>query len=160
MNSIRIFSTLLLALLASVTRTIAADPASTASPGTPPAREFAAVEQFLHLSDAELDEIARVVERIRAMTPEQRATLAKEIAAFRAMPEPQRRHLRQGWGQVSDELRDGWRAMMQAATPERHAEIRAKLQSLPPEERAAYRQRLVEEFLAQRHPPAATSREK
>lgn len=150
MNLMRIFCLLFTALLANLTQAIAAEPAGTASASTTPAREFAAVEQFLHLSDVELDEIARVVERIRAMTPDQRAALAKEIAAFRELPEPQRRHLRQGWGQMPDELREGWRDLMHAATPERHAEIRAKLQSLPPEERTAYRRQLVEDFLTRR----------
>lgn len=114
------------------------------------AREFAAVERFLDLNDAELDEVMQVIARIRAMTPEQRAALRDEIAAFRQLPEPQRQQLRRGWGQMPEELREGWREMMQSLSPEQHAAMRAKLQSLPPEERAEYRRKLVEEFLAQR----------
>lgn len=127
-------------------RLTAEDSSSTATPVSGSSQEFAAVEQFLHLSDAQLDEMLEVIRRIRAMTPEQRAALHAEIAAFRQLPEPERRQLRQGWGQMSRELRDGWRQMMQAATPERRDEIHARLQTLAPEEKNAYRQKLVEEF--------------
>lgn len=135
----------------------ATPPGTAASADAAAVREFAAVERFLHLSDAELDEIAQVIARIRAMTPAQRAALRDEIAAFRQLPEPQRQQLRRGWGQMPDELRDGWREMMQSLTPEQHEAMRAKLQSLPPEERAEYRRQRVEEYLAKRASEATPS---
>lgn len=135
-------------LLAALTplRLAAAEEASPSliEPGS--GQELAAVEQFLHLSDEQLDEMLQVIRRIRAMTPEQRAALHAEIAAFRQLPEPERRQLRQGWGQMPRELRDDWRQMMRAATPQRRAEIHAQLQALAPEEKNAYRQKLVEAF--------------
>jgi hypothetical protein len=109
--------------------------------------DLAALEQFLNLSDAELAQMQQVIARLRAMTPAQRAALRDEMAAFRKLPEPQRLQLRQGWGWMPAEIQDGWREMMQGATPERRTEIQTKMQSLPPEEKTRYRRQLVEEFL-------------
>ncbi|HRE08226.1 MAG TPA: DUF3106 domain-containing protein [Opitutaceae bacterium] len=125
---------------------------------TPPARaaqapapgELAALEQFLNRSDAELAQMEAVIARIRAMTPEQRSALRREIASYRQLPEPQRQELRLGWGGVSADLQTGWREMMQSSTPERRAEIQAMLQSLGPSEKTRYRQELVEAYLKAR----------
>ena len=117
-------------------------PASSAS-----VSELAALEQFLNLSDAELAQMEAVIARLRAMTPAQRTTLRTEIAAFRKLPEQQRLQLRQGWGGMPAEIQSGWREMMQSATPERHAEIQAKLQTLTPDEKMRYRRDLVEAYL-------------
>jgi uncharacterized membrane protein len=105
---------------------------------------MAALEQFLSLSDAELAQMADAIARVRAMTPEQRAALRKEIMAFRQLPAQQRQHLRQGWGSMPADIQDGWREMMQSTPPEQHAAIQAKLQSLSPAEKAQYRRDLVE----------------
>lgn len=113
----------------------------------PELKDLATVEQFLGLSDAELDQVQQVLARIRAMKPEERAALRTEIAKFRQLPEGQRQQLRQGWGWMPREIQDAWREMMQAATPERHAEIQKKLQAMTPDERLAYRRQLSEEFL-------------
>lgn len=132
---------------------------------TPPARhspeelrELSAVEQFLDLSDAQLDQLQAVIARIRAMTPAQRAQLRQEVLQYRRLPDTQRERLRQGWeerhpgmgrgwGHMPAEIRDAWREMIQQATPEQHAAIQARLQTLSPEERSAYRLRLVEDYL-------------
>lgn len=110
-------------------------------------KDFAAVEQFLGLSDSELDQVQQVLARIRAMKPEERAALRAEIAKFRQLPEGQRQQLRQGWGGMPREIQDAWREMMQSATPERHAEIQRKLQAMTPDERLAYRRQLTEAYL-------------
>lgn len=123
-------------------------PAPASSPAAASsASELAALEQFLNLSDAELAQMEAVIARLRAMTPAQRATLRTEIAAFRQLPEQQRLQLRQGWGGMPAEIQTGWREMMQRATPERHAEIQAKLQTLNPDEKMRYRRDLVEAYL-------------
>jgi Protein of unknown function (DUF3106) len=124
-------------------------------------KELGAVDQFLRLSDAQLDQLLEVIARIRAMTPEQRARLRREITQFRELPAAQRERLRLGWeethpglgggwGRMPPEIRDGWREMIQHATPEQHAAIQAKLQTLSPTERTAYRKALVEEYLKQK----------
>ena len=117
-------------------------PAPTHPPG-----ELAALEQFLNLSDAELAQMQQIIARLRAMTPEERAKLREEIAAFRQLPEPQRQQLRRGWGAMPPELQAGWREMMQSASAERRAEIQSKMQSLPPDEKMRYRREVVEEYL-------------
>lgn len=129
-----------------------AAPLTAQTPPAPPAAstsasELAALEQFLNLSDAELAQMEAVIARIRAMTPAQRTTLRTEIAAFRQLPEQQRQQLRQGWGGMPAEIQTGWREMMQSTTPERHAEIQAKLQTLTPDEKMRYRRDLVEAYL-------------
>jgi len=123
--------------------------AATPSPSvaSPAAGELAALEQFLNLSDAELAQMEQVLARLRAMSPAQRTALRAEIAAFRKLPETQRQQLRQGWGWMLAEIQNGWREMMQGATPERRTEIQAKLQSLSPDEKMTYRRQLVEEYL-------------
>lgn len=110
-------------------------------------KELAAVEQFLALSDADLDQVQQVIARIRAMKPEERAALRTEITRYRQLPEAQRQELRQGWGWMPREIQDGWREMMQGASPERRAEIQNKMQSLPVEQRMTYRRQLVEDYL-------------
>lgn len=124
-----------------------------AEPATPAARpaadvkDFSAVEQFLGLSDAELDQMQQVLARIRAMKPAERAALRAEMEKYRQLPEGQRQQLRQGWGGMPREVQDAWREMMQSATPERRNEIQARLQSLEPEARLNYRRQLTEEYL-------------
>lgn len=129
-----------------------AAPLAAQTPPAPPATstaasELAALEQFLNLSAAELAQMEAVIARLRAMTPAQRATLRTEIAAFRQLPEQQRLQLRQGWGGMPAEIQTGWRELMQNATPARHAEIQAKLQTLNPDEKMRYRRDLVEAYL-------------
>lgn len=118
-----------------------------AAPPPAAAHEFAAVEQFLNLDDAELEQLQQVIARLRALSPAERAVLRQEIARYRSLPDDQRQHLRQGWGRITPELQAGWREMMQHATPGRRAEIQSRLQSLSPEEKVAYRRQLVEEYL-------------
>ena len=89
----------------------------------------------------------QVIVRLRAMSPEQRAALRDEITTFRKLPEPQRLQLRQGWGWMPAEIQNGWREMMQSATPERRMEIQTKMQSLAPDEKTRYRRELVEAYL-------------
>jgi hypothetical protein len=50
------------------------------------------------------------------------------------------------------EIQDGWREMMQGATPERRAEIQAKMQTLTPDEKTRHRRELVEEYLRAKAP--------
>lgn len=113
-------------------------------------KELAAVEQFLGLSDAELEQMQQVIARIRAMKPAERAALRTEIEKYRQLPENQRQQLRQGWGWMPRDVQEAWREMMQTATPERRAEIQGKLQSMDPDTRLTYRRQLVDEYMKQR----------
>lgn len=113
-------------------------------------KELASVEQFLGLSDTELDQMQQVLARIRAMKPAERAALRAEVEKYRQLPEAQRQQLRQGWGWMPREVQDAWREMMQSATPERRTEVQTKLQSMTPDERMTYRRQLTEEYLKQK----------
>jgi Protein of unknown function (DUF3106) len=127
--------------------------AAAAQPAARPAaelKELAAVEQFLGLSDAELDQMLQVLARIRAMKPAERAALRAEVDKFRQLPENQRQQLRQGWGWMPANIQDAWREMMQNATPERRTEIQTKIQSLSPDDRIAYRKQLAEDYAKQK----------
>ena len=112
-------------------------------------KELASVEQFLVLTDAELDQMQQVLARLRAMQPAERAALRAEIEKFRQLPDAQRQQLRQGWGWMPREIQDAWREMMQSATPERRTEVQAKLQAMTADERMTYRRQLSEEYLKQ-----------
>lgn len=135
---------LLLLLLAARPNVMAGEP----SP-RPPAelKELASVEQFLGLSDTELDQMQQVLARIRAMKPEERAALRAEVAKYRQLPEAQRQQLRQGWGWMPREIQDAWREMMQSATNEERTEIQTKLQAMSPDDRLAFRRQLTEAYL-------------
>jgi hypothetical protein len=146
---VRLGFTLLLSVGTMAAQTSSPRTAPTPVSGAAPS-ELAALEQFLNRSDAELAQMEAVIARIRAMTPEQRVALRREIASYRQLPEPQRQELRLGWGGVSADLQAGWREMMQSSTPERRAEIQAMLQSLGPSEKTRYRQELVEAYLKTR----------
>lgn len=125
---------------------------SASAPTRSPAeiKELAAVEQFLGLSDVELDQMQQVIARIRAMKPAERAALRTEIEKYRQLPEGKRQELRQGWGWMPREVQDAWREMMQNATAERRNEVQQKLQAMDPDARLAYRRQLVNEYLKQK----------
>jgi hypothetical protein len=125
---------------------LGAEPAAAARPAAE-LKELASVEQFLGLSDVELDQMQQVLARIRAMKPAERAALRTEIDKYRQLPEGQRQQLRQGWGWMPREIQDAWREMMQGATPERRTEIQTKMQAMDPEARLTYRRQLTEEYL-------------
>ena len=113
-------------------------------------KELASVDQFLGLSDAELDQMQQILARIRAMKPAERVALRTEIEKFRQLPDAQRQQLRQGWGWMPRDVQDAWREMMQSATPERRTEVQTKLQAMTPDERMTYRRQLSEEYLKQK----------
>ena len=147
----RFFAHALLGLALAMPLVRSAEPGAARSPEQ--LKEMAAVEQFLNLSETELDQMLQVISRIRAMKPDERAALRQEIARYRQLPEAQRQQLRQGWGWMPAEIQNGWRDMMQQATPERRAEIQARMQSLPPDAKTAYRRQLVEEYLKAKAAP-------
>ena len=110
------------------------------------ASELAALEQFLGLSDAQLDQLMAALARVRAMSAEERAAFAAEIRAYRGLPGEQRRQIRDGWGRQGAESRDDWRRMMLALDPEARARVQAELQSLPPDERVRRRLEMLEDW--------------
>jgi hypothetical protein len=117
--------------------------------------EFGALERFLTMSEAELDEMQQAIARVRAMTPGQRAQLRAQIAAFRQLPEERREQIRGGWGWHDARDREDWRVMMHAKTVEERAAIQAELQALPADQRVARKHAILDAWRAARPPAAA-----
>lgn len=134
--------TLLVVVLVFATQLVAADGAPPPAPA-----DFAALEQFLGLDDAQLAQMQQAIARVRAMSPAQRAQLKTQIAQFRQLPASEREALRQGWGQESPEIREGWRTMMQSLDEPARAAIRQRLETATPEERIKLRREMVQKFL-------------
>ncbi len=132
-------------------RTSPSPPAASSPAAT--AGEFAALEQFLALSDAALAEMEQVIARVRAMSAAERQALRDQMAAFCRMPEAQRLQMRRGWGAMPPEFHTAWREMMHSAADERRAEIQARMQSLPPDELLPFRRKLVEAYLKDKAAP-------
>lgn len=141
-------SSLFLLLIAGLLRAADPSPASPL-PTTDKELDLAALERFLDLPDDELDQMQRAITLLRAMGPQEKAVLRREMEKFRRLPEAERRQLRHGWGAVEKRVQDAWRQLMHTATPERRQEIQRQLQALPPEKKADFRRQLAEEFLQQ-----------
>ena len=109
-------------------------------------QELAALEQFLRLSDEELDRIQEAIGRVRAMPLEERRAHAEEIVRFRSLPAEERTRIRDGWGWRSARDRDDWRAMMQGLSPEERQEIHEKMRNVDPGERTALRLEILERW--------------
>jgi hypothetical protein len=110
------------------------------------ARELQAVEQFLELSNEQLDQLIAALTRIRAMDSAQRDALAAEIIRFRTLPEDRRRQMRDHWkgtghGHGRPEDIDSWRLMMSSLPADQRERIQETLQSLPPAEKPAFRRK-------------------
>ena len=133
---------LLVATLAACAGFAAQDDANRATP----AAELAALEQFLSLSDAQLDQLQAALARIRALSPAERAAFAEEILSYRALPGEQRRQIREGWGRHSRDSREDWRALMQSLNPQERARVQQELQALPPEQRLQRRLELLDQW--------------
>lgn len=151
MKIITVFILGWLVLMPATMRGAETSPSAARSPAE--LQELSAVEQFLDLTDTELDELQQVLARIRAMKPEERAALRAEIEKYRKLPEQQREQIRRGWGWMPREVQEAWREMMQGATPERRTEIQTKMQAMDPEARLNYRRQLVEEYLKSKDAP-------
>jgi len=110
-----------------------------------------ALDHFLTLSDAELDRLAAAIDRVRAMSPEERAQFRARIARYQQLPADQREQIRAGW--VSERDWADWRLMMEETAPERRNEIHQKLRAMPFEERAAFKNGLLEQWRKTGRPP-------
>ncbi|HEY0945741.1 MAG TPA: DUF3106 domain-containing protein [Opitutaceae bacterium] len=114
--------------------------------------DLAALDRFLSLSDAELDQLQQAIARVRAMTPAERAGLREKMLAYRRLPAGERENLRLGWGWLNEQDRSDWPAMMHALPPEEREAIRVQVLALPPEERAARKHALLEQWRSRSKP--------
>jgi hypothetical protein len=112
-------------------------------------QELAALEQFLTLSDEQLDRIQAAVARVRSMPLEERQAYAQEIIRLRSLPQEERAQIRQGWGWQTPEDREDWRTMMQKLSPKERQELHESMGELPPGERVQFRVKVLEEWRKQ-----------
>ncbi|HLP08256.1 MAG TPA: DUF3106 domain-containing protein [Opitutaceae bacterium] len=118
--------------------------ASPAAPETPATevQEFAALERFLSMDDAQLERIQRAIARLRAMTPAERAALHDRMHSFHRLPPGERARVRAGWRDERDQA--DWPRMMHALPDAERSAIQAELQSLEPADRATRKHELLE----------------
>jgi hypothetical protein len=137
-----------------VSRSDGAAPSAGHSPDaasvSPVESELVALERFLSSSDAELDDLRRAIDRVRALSPEERRRLLERIVTFRALPESQRAQVRAGWGWVDARDRREWPEYMHALEAEERRSVQSAIEALPPQKRAAYKHALLERWRAQR----------
>lgn len=106
--------------------------------------EFAALERFLAMSDAELDAMQQAIARVRAMSPEQRAAFRAQLTEFRQLPAERRDEIRSGWGWHDAKDREDWRTMMRAKSPDERAVVQRELLALPADQRSARKHALLD----------------
>lgn len=110
--------------------------------------ELAALDQFLTMDNAQLDQLQLAITRVRAMTPDERAKLRAHIADYRQLPVEQREKIRAGWGWQNDADRNDWPLMMHSLSEADSATIQTELQSLTPEQRTTRKHALLEAWRA------------
>jgi len=110
--------------------------------------DLAALDQFLAMEDAQLDQLQQAIARVRAMTPAERAGLRVQIAEYRRLPTEQREKVRAGWGWLTEADRNDWPQMMHSISDAERAAIQAEIQALPPEQRATRKHALLEAWRA------------
>lgn len=115
-------------------------------PAAAAADDLVALECFLSLSDTELDQLQQAIARVRAMTPAERAALREKTLAYRRLPAAERDTLRLGWGWLNEQDRTDWPKMMHSLPVAESEAIRKEVLGLPPEQRAARKHALLEDW--------------
>lgn len=124
-----------------------------AAPADPAEAEFAALDRFLAMTDAELDATQQAIARVRAMSPKEREAMRAQIAAFHRLPSERRDEIRVGWGWHDPQDRDDWQAMVHAKSPADRAAIQQELLALEPSARQARKHALLEAWRRERAAP-------
>lgn len=115
------------------------------------------IERFLHLSDEQLDRLMKGIERIRAMTPEERKDFAEEMRNFRRLPPEQRDRIRQRMRTVSPEDHEDIRTMIESMRPRERRRMLREMQGLDPEERMEYRLERLRQWRERKQPEDQSS---
>ena len=111
------------------------------------AADLRILEQFLSLSDDDLARIQALIQKIRDMSPEEKEAYKAKVREFHRMDPGKRSAIRKGWGRVSEEMRRGWMEMMHGLPDEERMRIHNQMLEMGPEERIAYREKLVKAYL-------------
>lgn len=99
-------------------------------------RESRMLLHLLHMDDAELMKLRQTVERIEAMSPEERAQMRERLGKLQEMDPERRQALRERFQAIPKEAREAMRQRWMDMSPQEHREWRQKLREMSPEERA------------------------
>lgn len=110
--------------------------------------DLAALDQFLTMDDAQLDQLQQAITRVRSMTPAERASLRTRIADYRRLPVEQREKVRAGWGWLNEADRNDWPSMMRSLPEAERSAIQTEIQSLSPDQRATRKNTLLKAWRA------------
>lgn len=106
---------------------------------------MAALEQFLSMSDSELEQLEETIRRIRQMTPDEREQYRRKLATYQQLPDEQRQHIRNAWGKLDARIRAAWREYMMALEAGERQRVHERLRAAEPESRTRLRLELLRE---------------
>ena len=115
--------------------------------------DLAALDQFLSMSDSELDQLQSAIARVRAMSPAEREAFRQKMIAYRQLPEGERQQVQQRWGWQSEQDRSDWSVMMRSKTEPERSAIQTDVQSQPSDQRAARKHAILETWRAANNNP-------
>ncbi|MFU8847705.1 MAG: DUF3106 domain-containing protein [Opitutales bacterium] len=98
-------------------------------------RESRMLMHLLKMDGAELQRLRETVERIEAMSPEERANMRERLGKLQKMDPERRKALCERYQSMPKEKREAMRQRWMEMSPEERSEWREKLRSMSPEER-------------------------
>jgi hypothetical protein len=104
-----------------------------------------ALDRFLAMSDDELAAIEQTIQRIRAMSPEERAAYRNKVREYYQLPETEQERIQVAWGQLDNRLREQWRTFMQSLGEKERLELQTQLRAIEPENKVAWRLKTLRE---------------
>jgi len=99
-------------------------------------RESRMLMHLLKMDDSELMKLRQTVERIEAMSPEERADMRERLGKLQEMDAERRQALRERFEAIPPEKREAMRRRWMEMSPMERREWRQKLRNMSPEERA------------------------
>lgn len=103
------------------------------------------IERFLDMPPERLAEIRATLERVEAMSPEEKDAMRKRIAEFRRLPPEKRHKISQALENIPEAERRKIHAYWKSMSPEERRKKREAFQNMSPEERAAWREKIINE---------------
>lgn len=104
------------------------------------------LRNFLDLDDRQLQSMIDTLEKIKAMSPEEKNALRSKIDKFETLSPESQQFIRQGWGQASIQDRQAWQQMMSSLSHEEHLAIQEQMRSLSFEEKNVFRLQKIKEW--------------
>jgi ParB-like chromosome segregation protein Spo0J len=103
---------------------------------------------MLGMSEEELALMERTLNRVRALSPEERLALHESVERHRSADESTRQANRAHWLALPEELRTNWRVFIRSLDSVERLEVMARLRTFPDEKRAAQMEAMIAESKA------------